>query len=796
MRKKGLFLTPLLYIVILGSSILPVATNVIESKAVEVAQAVSSLQRSEPRRFALVIGIDNYPGSPLRLPVNDAELIKRELESTGFEVTLVTNPTLGEFIQARDTFVSKINSSEEDATALFFYAGHAVQFDGHNYLIPAESRLLPPSGEISDLPSKAEFIDYAVDAQIGILNHLSESKASQVIFVLDACRDNPFNPSRRAGARPVGLSEMNTGFGLADTFILFAASPGQVAFDGDQNESNSPFTKAFAQAISQPGSSLSAVYTRVNNDVRRITEGRQRPYQEGILFDFMFIESIESPTVAAVSASSLDTGVEQRRYDIVNDGYELLKQVLSERTIDDIQEAAEDGNAEAQYLLAIAHWKGEGVEEDAERAAYWLRRSATRGFSRAQFAYGQRLFWGWGGREPDKVEGFDWWLVAAENGNASAMIEIGNSYLHGREGVPGEDLDKAEEYFDQALQIGSLEAETSLGYLYDERARNARSIGDTEALVQANERKLSYFQRGMRKGSSSSMLGLARMYRYGDHVEKDLQKAIELYSQSASNSNIDAAYELGMMYRDDTGTELEEAQVTEAVKYFRIAIDLGSATAGIELANLIANGKIEPTPEMSQEAIQLYEQAITEGHLRAASSLADLYYEGGVIERDLEKAEQYGLEALELAKMTRPDSEDAWPMHIRSAYYTLLLLYKEEGFQPNDPQLVQHLESQFGSLDENMKRFTVPIYCNLDTSTPFHVYVWDWDLEESPVAAQFDWVEQARGCDVPTEVSESFEQLYDIARENDVSYKDLTTYALAQAAEMAATDGSSENGSE
>lgn len=782
MFKKSFIVTPICYLAVLGTSLLPFPVALNQSKAAETAQAVSGVKLSEPKRYALVVGIDDYPGSPLHLPVNDAQLVKQQLEATGFEVTLVTNPTIGKFIEARDEFVRKINNSGDDVTALFFFAGHAVQFDGHNYLIPADSRLLPAPGAATEAPSKASFIDQAMDAQLGILNYLSESKASQVIFVLDACRTNPFNPGHRAGVRPVGLAAMDASSGGPDTFILFAASPGQVAFDGESGASNSPFTRAFAQAISRPGSSLSAVYSYVNEQVKSVTNGTQRPYQEGVLFNFMFSEPVDAPVAATGTTQLLDTGVERGQYDVVRDGYDLLVQTLAERSIEDIQTAAEDGDAEAQYLLAIAHLKGEGVAEDPKRTAYWLRRAATRGFSRAQYAYGQRLYWGWGNTEPNKLEGFDWWLVAAENGNASALLVIGETYLYGWEGVPEQDLAQAEDYFNQALAVGASEAETYLGRLHTEIAKAAQKTNNTEGFNQANAQRLAYFQKGAQKGFPGAMYRLAQMYRYGDYVDRDLEKAVEWYKNSTSAGSVDAAYGLAQLFADESDQGLGEAKPEEAAKYFRIAIDLGSKTAGIELADLIKNGKVDTTPERVQEAIQLYEQAIADGSLRAASRLSDLYFKGDVADKDLQKAEQYALQALELEKTVEPNTEDAWPMYIRSVHYVLLTLYKEEGFQPPSPQLVSTLEKQFGALDGGMKRFTVPITCGT-VKYPFQVYIWDWEMDYAPTRDQFTWIEQARGCEVPNDVVDSFQKLYDIARENNVSYQELTVYALGNASE-------------
>ncbi|MDF5725705.1 MAG: DUF2610 domain-containing protein [Rhizonema sp. PD37] len=775
-------LTPLalvLSLTVSGVSILlcPIAIN--QSKAAETTPKLPGVKLSASKRFALVVGIDDYPQNPLILPVSDAKLVKRELESVGFEVTLVINPTIGALTEARDAFVRKIDRSGDQVTALFFFAGHGVQFDGHNYLIPAKFKLL-------SAPNKAAYIDQTMDAQLGILNYLSESKASQIIFVLDACRTNPFNPGHRGSGEPAGLAKMDVNSGGPDTFILFAASPGEVASDGNSGASNSPFSEAFAKAISQPGSSLPTVYEQVNEQVKKTTDGRQRPYQEGVLFNFKFREPLADPVVATRQARLLETGFERHQYDIVDDGYKLLRQTLAKKSINDIKKAAEGGDAEAQYLFGIAYNAGEGVAADPERTAYWLRRAATRGFSRAQFAYGQRLYWGWGKTKPDKKEGFEWWLVAAENGNASAMLEIGETYLYGREGVPGQDLAQAEKYFNQALSFGALEAETFLGRLYTEKAKKAQKAGDTKTFAQDSEKTLAYFQKAAQKGSSDAMYLLAHLYRYGDNnVKVDLPKAIELYKKSIFAGNSDAAVELAQLYADESTTGLGKPQPEEAAKYFRNAMSLGSKTAGVELADLIRTGKVKITPKTSKEAIQLYEQAVVNGSLRAAAHLSDLYLKGELAAKDLKKSEQYALKALELEKTTKVDSEDAWPIYVQIAYTNLLNLYKVEKLQPAKPQLVKAIEDRVGLLPLNDKmklltRFTVPITCGT-IKFPFNVYVWDWKLDEPPTTAQFNWVEKARECEVPKDVVVSFQKLYKIARENHVSFRELSIYALTNA---------------
>ncbi|MEB3295562.1 MAG: DUF2610 domain-containing protein [Synechococcales bacterium] len=729
-------------------------------------------KQDSSKRLALVVGIDDYDESPLRFPVRDAELVAEQLKSVGFEVMLIKNPTLGALEEARDTFISKINRSNEDVTALFFFAGHAVQFDGHNYLIPTQAKLLGGASRLGNAPGKAAFVDRAINAQLGILNYLSESKASKIVFVLDACRINPFQSDHRAGASPDGLASMNAKLGGPETFILFAAHPGNVAFDGELSASNSPFTRAFANAISQPGSSLETVYRQVYDRVKSITESRQLPYQEGVLFGFTFREAQASSDSALEKKSLIKTGLEKRDYDIAADGVSLLKKILKQKTFNEILKAAENGDAEAQYLAAVAYSAGEGISTSSERAAYWLRRSAVRGFSRAQFFYGSLLYWGDRGIKGNPVEGMEWWEIAAENGNTAALVKLGDAYRFGEH--ISKDLEKSEKYYQRALANGQREAATQLGFLYDQKATNAKKTGNQSAFEAAQTKKTVYYQQAADQGSPEGMRMLAYLYRYGDHFKADPQMAIQWYKKSVEAGSSTAAEELASLYTNENEMGKGKAQPEEAIKYFRIALNLGSKTAGFELADLIRTKSIA---KASDEALRLYEQAFANGSLRAAAKLSDIYLKGDLASKDPKKSEQYALSALELSKTVQPDSEDAWPMHLRLVHYNLLKLYKEEGLKPARTDLVKQLIEQVGELEGGMKRFTIPVTCG-SVNSRFDIYIWNWTLKESPTTAQFEWLRKARGCEVSKDIVESFEKLYKIARENNVSFTELVVYAL------------------
>ncbi len=221
------------------------------------------------RRVALVIGNSVYKAPGLDIPNarNDAEDTAAALKSLGFDVLLATDVDLAGASKAIQQFARM--SIGADAT-LFYFAGHAVQYQGQNYLLPVDAEV---TDEIS-LP----FETVAVDSIRSALDRSNGVK----IMVLDACRTNPVSerlarlasaaPSIDAGERTRGLQRVDRSDGL---IVAFSTSPGDVALDG--TDRNSPFTKAFLRRLNEPGLEIETMFRRIAADVSAATAGRQRP---------------------------------------------------------------------------------------------------------------------------------------------------------------------------------------------------------------------------------------------------------------------------------------------------------------------------------------------------------------------------------------------------------------------------------------------------------------------------------------------------------------------------------------
>lgn len=239
------------------------------------AQITRSIQRlHEPAKRALVIGNDEYKSTPLRNAVNDASEISRLLEELGFEVREHFDVEQREFDYAVDEFISDLGY---DDTAVFFYAGHGVQIDGLNYLIPVDF-------EASDV-REVKYRSYPADL---VRERMEAAGTALNILILDACRDNPFRGTRSFGG---GLAQMETGVG---TFIAFSTSPGRTAAD-TPSRPNSLFTDHLIDALKVPGLSLDEIFNEVRRKVYRESAGRQIPWTSSSLIgEFHFRPSTPS----------------------------------------------------------------------------------------------------------------------------------------------------------------------------------------------------------------------------------------------------------------------------------------------------------------------------------------------------------------------------------------------------------------------------------------------------------------------------------------------------------------------
>ena len=218
-------------------------------------------QVSNEKRFALVIGNGAYAGSArLDNPVADSEAIAASLKRHGFQVYLERNLTRPQMIAAIQKF--SMDASDADLSVLYF-AGHGVQINGVNFLVPIDVSVADASRMGFDAVSLNTLIDTALPGK------------ARLVF-LDACRDNPWLKSGTRGLTR-GLAPVSVTSG---TLISYATKDGSVAFDGSGK--HSPYTQALLEHIDQP-EDIGIVLRRVRERVMKLTNGQQQPWEYGSL---------------------------------------------------------------------------------------------------------------------------------------------------------------------------------------------------------------------------------------------------------------------------------------------------------------------------------------------------------------------------------------------------------------------------------------------------------------------------------------------------------------------------------
>lgn len=229
-------------------------------------------------RVALVIGNGNYAKSPLKNPANDARAMSATLRELGFEVT--TGRDLNQK-QMQKLIVKFGRALKKCDVGLFYYAGHGIQVEGENYLIPLEADL----EDVETVPVEAVGLRYVLARMAAAKNRLN-------VVILDACRDNPFERSFRSSGGSLGLASVLAPTG---TLIAYATSPGQTAADGTGR--NGVYTEALIRSIKTPGLPLEKVFRKTRERVVKATDKRQVPWESSSVMgdDFYFVASTGHP---------------------------------------------------------------------------------------------------------------------------------------------------------------------------------------------------------------------------------------------------------------------------------------------------------------------------------------------------------------------------------------------------------------------------------------------------------------------------------------------------------------------
>jgi uncharacterized caspase-like protein len=220
-------------------------------------------------RVALVIGNAAYANAPLPNAANDARAMGAALEGMGFTVVQVRDGTRSQMADALARASALLQG--RSGIGLLYYAGHGLQLDWRNFLLPVDAVLT----QAADVPRQA------LDTQ-SVIEAFKSAGTRVNILVLDACRDNPFG--QLASAR--GLAPMDAPPG---TYMAYATAPGNYAEDGSAADGNGLYTGFLVKEIQQPDAKIEDVFKRVRTQVRQASKGRQVPWDSSSLEDdFVF----------------------------------------------------------------------------------------------------------------------------------------------------------------------------------------------------------------------------------------------------------------------------------------------------------------------------------------------------------------------------------------------------------------------------------------------------------------------------------------------------------------------------
>ena len=245
-------------------------------------------QAHAERRAAIIVGNSEYPFAPLTNPRSDAKLIANTLTELNFDVLLFYDVKKSAAKDLKDAIRAHLLGAD---MAVFYYAGHALQYNGQNLLLPVDTRISSAKEVAADAMMLNDLIDIVKDDPVGMK-----------VFILDACRNNP-------AAKEKGLQQglAYTEAGSGQVLVAFATSAGEVAYDG--TGINSPYSSALANALVIPNLDVYDTFRTVRGDVRQATGGAQIPWITGsIETKFVFRQGDTGKQVAEAEHAAEASG--------------------------------------------------------------------------------------------------------------------------------------------------------------------------------------------------------------------------------------------------------------------------------------------------------------------------------------------------------------------------------------------------------------------------------------------------------------------------------------------------------
>ena len=456
-----------------------------------VCLAMPGFAEASRDRIALVIGVGDYQHlPPLQNTHNDASSMAKTLENIGFDVTLSMDPTSEEMGRQLESFAFR---SEVAELALIYFAGHGIEVQGENFLIPADANV----ASNRDVQRQSTSLKQLLAA----VEHARKMR----IVILDSCRDNPLGDSidltTLANETQAGEATRGGGGGLAavdpdrGTLVAFAARDGQVALDG--NGTNSPYAEALMQKMVQPNLEISLMFRQVRDLVLQKTGNLQEPHTYGSLTGVPFY-------LTGDSNSALPAGT--------SDAWSALKPDQEEQLL----ALAELGDTRSMLGLAYMRLNPNAGQFDPQAAVAFLQRAADAGAPEAQFELA-KLYERGTGVERDEQKALQLYQAAARQNFADAINDLGFLHHQGGLGLPP-NAKTAYEFFRRAAELRHPQAQFNYAALIDDGLVPGKGPKDSAQFLYA----------ALRSGSSDVLNLLSdRPNMFTPATRRELQKKLK-----------------------------------------------------------------------------------------------------------------------------------------------------------------------------------------------------------------------------------------------------------------------------
>ncbi|MCX7560415.1 caspase family protein [Sulfitobacter sp. F26204] len=439
-------------------------------------------------RIALVLGLGAYQKiETLNNTRNDARVIAETLEEIGFDVTVGIDTSA---IQMREMLNEFAFRSELADLALIYFAGHGVEVQGENFLIPTDA---DPKSNL-DIQKQSVSLKHLLAA----VDHARKMR----IVILDSCRNNPFGDEINLDAAQTNGVSTSGGMAPANpdrgTMVAFAAKDGQVALDGVGG--NSPYARALISKMAEPGLEISLMFRQVRDVVLRETRNLQEPHTYGSLSGTPFYLAGSSTGETASTAASPGTEWSKVRPD-------QEQQMAALAAL---------GDTRSMLGLAYIHLNPDDKRFDLDEAIGFLERAVEEGSPEAQMELAKLLEKGIG-VPIDQARALALYQQAADQDYADAINDLGWMYYQGGLGLRA-DKEKALELFGRAADLRHSQAMFNYAALIDDKLVADKGPGDAAGYLYAS----------LRTGSQDVLdLLLERPTMFSLETRRELQKKLQ-----------------------------------------------------------------------------------------------------------------------------------------------------------------------------------------------------------------------------------------------------------------------------